>query len=78
MPNLGGLDFYSEAIKEDPLVSRRFVFCSGEVRLDHQRFLQQNRLPHLKKPFTVNELMETIDQILRESTEVPEKTSRVV
>jgi CheY-like chemotaxis protein len=78
MPNMSGLDFYSEAIKDDPLIGRRFAFCSGEVGFDQQLFIQQNRLPYLRKPFRVNELMETIDRILRESAEVSEKSSEAI
>jgi two-component system chemotaxis response regulator CheY len=72
MPIMSGLDFYREAIKEDPTTRSRFVFCSGEVSSDQRLLFQQNSAPHLTKPFKVRDLMEAVDHILRESAEATE------
>jgi len=64
MPTMNGMDFFREAIKEDPFMGRHFVFCSGEIGPDQERFFRENQLPHLKKPFKVNDLMEIIQHIL--------------
>jgi CheY-like chemotaxis protein len=77
MPNMNGLDFYKEAVKEDPRITERFIFCSGEIRSEHERFLGDNGSHYLRKPFAVNEFMNLIEQVLQRSN-LPPETFRVL
>lgn len=78
MPTMSGLDFFREAVKDDPLIARRFVFCSGEIRSDLEGFLGRNRPPYLRKPFKVKDLMEVIDNLLEESAEASESSQDAI
>ena len=82
MPELNGEHFYHAlAAAKNPLRDR-FLFVTGDVLAAHTRdFLERNRLPHVAKPFRVEELTEKIRGILeatspREPSHAPvEKTN---
>jgi signal transduction histidine kinase/ActR/RegA family two-component response regulator len=65
MPELDGEHFYQAlAAAKNPLRDR-FLFVTGDVLAAHTRdFLQRNHLPHVAKPFRVEELTEKIRGIL--------------
>jgi CheY-like chemotaxis protein len=69
MPKMSGLDFYREAVKEDPEVGSHFIFCSGEIASEHEQFLRERNLLYLRKPFKVNDLTESVDHLLQQSAE---------
>jgi two-component system NtrC family sensor kinase len=78
MPELDGEQFY-QALRDSP-VRGRFLFVTGDVLAARTRdFLERNRLPHLAKPFRVEELTEKINSVLAEfgprETAKPEKTN---
>jgi len=65
MPELDGEQFY-QALRDSP-VRGRFLFVTGDVLAARTRdFLERNRLPHLAKPFRVEELTEKINSVLAE------------
>jgi two-component system NtrC family sensor kinase len=77
MPELDGEHFYQAlAAAKNPL-RERFLFVTGDVLAAHTRdFLQRNHLPHVAKPFRVEELTEKIRAVLeatspREPSHVP-------
>jgi CheY-like chemotaxis protein len=76
MPAMNGPDFYREAVKEDARIGGNFLFCSGEITADRERFLVENDLPYLRKPFSVNEFMKLIEQVLQQSNLPPKNRSR--
>jgi signal transduction histidine kinase/ActR/RegA family two-component response regulator len=65
MPGLDGQNFYMTlAITGNPL-RERFLFVTGDVIAAHtQEFLAHNHLPHVAKPFRVEELTEKVRQVL--------------
>jgi signal transduction histidine kinase/ActR/RegA family two-component response regulator len=65
MPELDGEDFYQAlALAHNPL-RERFLFVTGDVLAAHTRdFLERNHLPHVAKPFRVEELTEKIRGVL--------------
>ena len=78
MPELDGEQFY-QALRDSP-VRGRFLFVTGDVLAARTRdFLERNRLPHLAKPFRVEELTEKINSVLAEfgprATAKAEKTN---
>jgi signal transduction histidine kinase/ActR/RegA family two-component response regulator len=76
MPGLDGQAFYERLTHDENSLSRRFLFVTGDVLAAHTRqFLERNHLPHVAKPFRVEELTEQIRQVLAETA--PKRTSRV-
>ena len=65
MPGLDGQHFYTNlALTGNPL-QERFLFVTGDVIAAHtQEFLARHRLPHVAKPFRVEELTEKVRQVL--------------
>jgi len=67
MPDLDGEHFYQTLARANNPVRGRFLFVTGDVLAAHTRdFLERNRLPHLAKPFRVEELTEKIRSVLAE------------
>jgi signal transduction histidine kinase/ActR/RegA family two-component response regulator len=67
MPDLDGELLYQTLVQADSPVKGRFVFVTGDVLAARTRdFLERHRLPHLAKPFRVEELAEKIKSVLAE------------
>jgi CheY-like chemotaxis protein len=65
MPELDGLGFYHELEQERPELLRRFVFITGtSEHPDYQGFLDEVRVPVLKKPFDMIELQRVARETL--------------
>jgi signal transduction histidine kinase/CheY-like chemotaxis protein len=75
MPELDGEQFYQAlATARNPL-RERFLFVTGDVLAAHTRnFLERNHLPHVAKPFRVEELTEKIRGVLEATS--PREPSR--
>ena len=65
MPGLDGQHFYQSLVRARHPLQERFLFVTGDViaRQTHE-FLERNRLPHVAKPFRVEELMEKVFSLL--------------
>jgi CheY-like chemotaxis protein len=79
MPELNGEHFYKSLAASGNPLSRRFLFVTGDVVAAHTHdFLERNQLPHVAKPFRVEELTEKVQRVLslvkpaRPSSNVPE------
>jgi CheY-like chemotaxis protein len=67
MPELDGEQFYHALAQADSSLRERFFFVTGDVLAARTRdFLERNRLPHLAKPFRVEELTGKIKSVLAE------------
>jgi two-component system NtrC family sensor kinase len=65
MPKLDGEHFYQALARAKNPLRDRFLFVTGDVLAAHTRdFLQRNHLPHVAKPFRVEELTEKVRAIL--------------
>ncbi len=64
MPEINGLDFYATAVQEDPRLKGRFIFCSGQITGKTKRFLEENDLLYLSKPFQVSDIRQITKRIL--------------
>jgi signal transduction histidine kinase/ActR/RegA family two-component response regulator len=75
MPELDGEHFYQAlTLAQNPL-RERFLFVTGDVLAAHTReFLERNHLPHVAKPFRVEELTEKIRSVLEATS--PRTNSR--
>jgi signal transduction histidine kinase/FixJ family two-component response regulator len=65
MPGLDGQHFYKSLERTANQLRDRFLFVTGDVMGAHTReFLERHRLPHVAKPFRVEELMEKVHAVL--------------
>jgi CheY-like chemotaxis protein len=65
MPGLDGQQFYQSLAGSRNPLHERFLFVTGDVIAQHtQEFLERNRLPHVAKPFRVEELTEKVYNLL--------------
>jgi signal transduction histidine kinase/CheY-like chemotaxis protein len=65
MPELDGEHFYKCLAASGNPLSRRFLFVTGDVVAAHTHdFLERNQLPHVAKPFRVEELTEKVRRVL--------------
>ena len=76
MPELDGEHFYQALVRAKNPLRDRFLFVTGDVLAAHTRnFLQRNHLPHVAKPFRMEELTEKIRMVLEATS--PRETSPV-
>lgn len=65
MPGLDGQNFYQSLARARNPLQERFLFVTGDVIAQQtQEFLERNRLPHVAKPFRVEELTEKVFGLL--------------
>jgi DNA-binding NtrC family response regulator len=65
MPGLDGQHFYESLEHAGNPLHERFLFVTGDiVAAPTQEFLRRNDLPHVAKPFRVEELMEKVHRVL--------------
>jgi CheY-like chemotaxis protein len=75
MPELDGEQFYQALARDKNPLRERFLFVTGDVLAAHTRdFLERNHLPHVAKPFRVEELTEKIRGVLEATS--PREPSR--
>jgi len=66
MPGLDGQKFYRSLEGSGDALRERFLFVTGDVLAAQTRdFLKKNKLPHVAKPFRVEELTEKVHAVLR-------------
>jgi signal transduction histidine kinase/ActR/RegA family two-component response regulator len=65
MPGLDGQNFYKSLARARNQLQERFLFVTGDVIAQQTHdFLERNRLPHVAKPFRVEELTEKVFHLL--------------
>jgi len=65
MPGMDGQRFYQTLAEARNPLRERFLFITGDVLAAHtQEFLERHRLPHVPKPFRVEELTEKVFSLL--------------
>jgi signal transduction histidine kinase/FixJ family two-component response regulator len=65
MPGLDGQHFYKSLVRAGNPLRDRFLFVTGDVVAAQTReFLARNHLPHVAKPFRVEELTEKVRAVL--------------
>jgi CheY-like chemotaxis protein/anti-sigma regulatory factor (Ser/Thr protein kinase) len=65
MPGLDGQHFYKSLVRTGNPLRDRFLFVTGDIVAAQTReFLARNHLPHVAKPFRVEELTEKVRAVL--------------
>jgi CheY-like chemotaxis protein len=65
MPGLDGQHFYKSLVRSGNPLRKRFLFVTGDIVAAQTReFLEKNHLPHVAKPFRVEELTEKVHLVL--------------
>ncbi len=65
MPGLDGQHFYKSLVRSGNPLRDRFLFVTGDIVAAQTReFLARNHLPHVAKPFRVEELTEKVRAVL--------------
>lgn len=65
MPGLDGQHFYQALVQAGNPLSKRFLFVTGDVVAQHtQQFLERHQLPHVAKPFRMEELKDSVRRLL--------------
>jgi two-component system NtrC family sensor kinase len=65
MPGLDGQHFYKSLERSENPLRERFLFVTGDIIAAQTReFLERNHLPHVAKPFRVEELTEKVHEVL--------------
>jgi len=64
MPTMNGDIFYKKIIKLEKSLEERLIFITGDT-INHQtqRFLKSINVPYLSKPFNIDELKNTIQNV---------------
>jgi signal transduction histidine kinase/FixJ family two-component response regulator len=70
MPRLNGQRFYKTLARTGNPLREKFLFVTGDVIAAHtHEFLERHHLPHLAKPFRVEELTEKVRRVLDDAVE---------
>jgi len=66
MPVMNGMEFYAEAVRKNPELTKRFMFITGDT-YDSQvkEFLERTGVPYLRKPFRIKDLREVVHNHLQ-------------
>ncbi len=65
MPGLDGQHFYKTLVRTGNPLQEKFLFVTGDVLAPQtHEFLERNHVPHLAKPFRVEELTESVWRVL--------------
>jgi len=67
MPELSGPDFYRQVRAQNPSAAERIVFTTGDtLNAATRRFLEETGAAYLTKPFEIDELVERVNQAMKE------------
>ena len=76
MPGMDGQHFYNSVLRTQNPLQKRFLFVTGDIIAPQtQEFLERNHLPHVAKPFRVEELSEKVHVV---SNSHPSREKRAV
>ncbi len=64
MPKMGGVEFFTRAMRKNPELSGRVIFITGDtLGAGVREFLEKNLLPYVNKPFDSSTLMAAVNSL---------------
>jgi DNA-binding response OmpR family regulator len=67
MPGFTGIDIYKEATAADSSLGKRFIFITGDTSAVYRRFFEENSIPYLYKPISLDLIEDRIREVLTKS-----------
>jgi two-component system chemotaxis response regulator CheY len=64
MPVMNGLEFFRQATLHNEEIRKHFIFCTGNVTPEISEVASSNQVPLLQKPFTIEQMIETVGGVL--------------
>lgn len=64
MPVMSGLEFFRRATSDNEGLKKHFIFCTGNVTPEVAEVASSNQIPLLPKPFTIEQMIETVGRVL--------------
>lgn len=66
MPVLNGIEFYRQASINDPNISSRFLFYTGNPTNEYMKFFSDNNIQYLIKPAPMGQIQKSVQNILKQ------------
>ncbi len=74
MPGMGGIQFYQEVTRRDPVLAKKIIFTTGDlINKENEEFFVQTGCVLLQKPFNMDTLLQNVSELLREGNKITEK-----
>lgn len=67
MPVMTGMDFFQEASRNYPNISRRFLFYSGQASEENKAVIEENGIHFLVKPAGISDLKRKVAEIVEQN-----------
>ena len=64
VPEVSGIEIYREAAKYDENIAKRFLFVTGSISPEYEKFFEQEGLEYMSKPLSLPVVDEKIQEIL--------------
>jgi len=64
MPLMNGIDFCKKAMKDDPNIVNRIIYCSSSHNEEYLKFIKNNNMRLLIKPLNIFEIRSHVREIL--------------
>lgn len=64
MPLMNGIDFCKEAMKDDPNIVNRIIYCSASHDEEYRQFIKNNNMRILIKPLNILDIRSHVREIL--------------
>ena len=64
MPIMDGLSLFKEAVAKFPTLNTRFLFITGDLSSERQKFFNENTIKYLEKPMEIKVLREIASEII--------------
>jgi CheY-like chemotaxis protein len=65
MPGMSGRELFNRILEVQPDLTRRLIFITGDFLSDEtEAFIQESKIPLIKKPFVVEEAYSLVNEVL--------------
>jgi len=64
MPSMNGIDFCKEAMKGNPSIISRIIYCSSAHNEEYMQFIKNNNMRLVVKPFNISDIRKIVREVL--------------